>query len=69
MPRGTNGKPAIMVFGFLYGETHALMFFFGWIAFVVGVGVLYWLLKAVLRSGGLVAIPTETVSGIRTIVF
>lgn len=47
------GKPAITVFG-LYGEKHALMFFFGWIAAIIGIGVVYWLLKEVLRSGGLV---------------
>jgi type II secretory pathway component PulF len=53
MPRMENGKPAFTVFG-LYGESGAAIFFFGWIAFIVFVGFAYWVLKEVLRSGGLV---------------
>jgi type II secretory pathway component PulF len=48
-----NDKPVITVFG-LYGGTHAVLFLLGWVALIVGIGAGYWLLKEVLRSGGLI---------------
>lgn len=50
IPTGMDGKPTITVFG-LHGETHAILWLFGWALFLAGLFGGYWVSKEVFRSG------------------